>query len=85
MKRDMIYVFVSFANIHTGKNIGCCIVRVKDPKDANAECQRLNLMPTVCNQARGYVLTDEDFPKQEMELNRFYPREEMDKMGFEKA
>ncbi len=80
----MVYVFMSFASAHTGKNIGCCIVRVKKAEDANAKCKELGLMPKECNNARGSVLDDEDFPKQGMELDRFYSRQEMIDMGFEK-
>ena len=80
-----VYVFMSFANIHTGKNIGCCVVKVNDPSEANDECKRLNLMPNVCNDARGYAMDEKGFLKQGMELNKFYSREEMQSMGFEKA
>jgi len=76
---------MSFGSMHTRKNIGCCIIRVKNPEDANEECKRLNLMPTECNQTRGFLLSDEDFPQQGMELNKFYTKEEMEKMGFERA
>lgn len=82
----MPYVFISFGSAHTGKNIGCCIVKVDDPEQANEECRRLGLMPNECNQARGYVLdTEKEFKEQGMELNRFYTAAEMAKMGFEKA
>ncbi len=80
----MIYFFMSFANIHTRKNEGCCIVRVKSPDDANEEAKRLGLMPQVCNQARIYPLSDAEFSKQGIELNRFYFSHEMDAMGFKK-
>lgn len=73
---------MSFASAHTGNNIGCCVVRVKDPQQANEECRRLGLMPQQCNHARGYLLRDEDFPQQGMELNRFYPTAEMKAKGF---
>ena len=79
----MKYVFVSFANTHTGKNIGCCIVQAEDPNDANVKCAELGLMPEVCNQARVYVLTDEGFEEEPMELNRFYSSNEMKAMGYE--
>lgn len=82
----MPYVFMSFGSVHTGKNIGCCIVKVDDPDQANAECKQLGLMPTECNQARGYVLdTEEAFNEQGMELNRFYTKQQMQEMGFEIA
>jgi len=80
----MPYVFMSFACFHTGKNLGCCIVRVNNGEQANAECLELNLMPQQCNRAKGFVLEDESFPEQGMELNCFYSRAEMLEMGFEK-
>ncbi len=42
-------------------------------------------MPQICNQARGYILEDEDFTKQGMELNKFYSRYEIMSMGFQRA
>ncbi len=81
----MTYVFMSFGSAHTRRNLGCCIVRVQHVEDANEECKRLGLMPQECNQARGYPLSDEDFPNQGMELNKFYTADEMRAMGFEKA
>lgn len=82
----MTYVFMSFASAHSGKNIGCCIVQVENPEDANEECKRLGIMPKACNQARGYVLEDEKtFQEQGMELNRLYTPEEMLNMGFAKG
>jgi hypothetical protein len=80
-----MYVFMSFGNVHTGKNIGCCIVQVDDPDHANDKCAELGLMPTVCNEGRGYVLTEESFNEQGMELNKFYSATEMEAMGFSKA
>jgi len=79
----MIYVFMSFGSLHTGKNLGCCIVRVQRPEDANEECKRLGLMPNECNAGRGYVMSDEDFPQQGMELNKFYTSAQMKEMGFQ--
>ena len=81
----MGYVFLSFGSLHTGKNLGCAIVQAADPKDANEVAKTLGLMPQECNQARAYPLSDDDFPKQGMELNKFYTREQMERMGFEKA
>lgn len=81
----MVYVFMSFGSMHDGRNLGCCIVRVAEFTDANAECARLGLMPNECNEARAYLLRDEEFPAQGMELNRFYTRDEMLQMGFRKG
>lgn len=80
----MPYVFVSFACFHTGKNLGCCIVRVNNVEQANAECLELDLMPQQCNLARGYEMDEDGFRQQGMELNRFYSNKEMKAMGFEK-
>jgi hypothetical protein len=81
----MKYVFVSFADAHTKKNIGCCIVQVENLKEANEKCKELGLMPGTNNFARGYELEDEEaFKAQEMELNRFYSKAEMEAKGFEK-
>ena len=77
----MSYVFMSFASAHTGKNIGCCIVEVDDPNNANQHCSDVGLMPEECNQARGFVL--EDIEGEDMELNKFYTRQEMVDMGYE--
>lgn len=79
----MVYVFMSFASPHTGKNIGCCIVQVDDPEQANARCIELGLMPQECNHARGYSLDEEGFKEQGMELNKFYTAAEMRAMQFE--
>ena len=81
----MPYIFISFANAHTGKNIGCCIVQSDNPQDANQKCKDLDLMPHICNEAKGYVLADEaEFKHQGMTLDRFYTSDEMMNMGFEK-
>ena len=43
-------------------------------------------MPDECNQARAYLLDDEDIEKQHgMQIGRFYSSAEMRKMGFQKA
>jgi len=82
----MAYVFMSFASLHGEGNLGCCIVQVDDPRDANEHCRRLGLMPDSCNEGRGYLLADEaEFKAQGMELNRLYSSAEMQKMGFAKA
>ncbi len=78
----MVYMFMSFASIHTGKNIGCCIVQVEDPKQANDKCHDLGLMPTECNHVQGFLLPEEDLEAQGMELNKFYAKQEMDAMQF---
>lgn len=80
-----MYVFMSFGSAHTGRNIGCCIIESEDPNDANEKCKELGLMPEECNQARGYVLDEDTFQKQGMELNKFYSSKEMEEMGFQKA
>ena len=79
-----MYVFMSFASPHTGKNLGCCIVQVDDPNDANRKCQELGLMPNEDNHAKGYPLDEEGFKEQEMEVNQFYTPEQMASKGFEK-
>lgn len=79
-----MYVFMSFASPHTGKNLGCCIVQVDDPNNANDKCKELGLMPMECNHARGYVLDDDTWQEEDMELNRFYTPEEMLASGHEK-
>ena len=79
-----MYVFMSFASAHTGKSLGCCIVEVDDPQEANEKTKRLGIMPQECNHARGYAMGEEDFKKQGMELNRLYSPEEMDSMGFDR-
>lgn len=73
-------VFMSFASAHTGKNIGCCIIEVDDPNDANQKCKDLGLMPKECNHARGHMLNSID--DEDMELNTFYTREQMDQLGY---
>jgi len=83
-KKKQQYVFMSFADVHTGKNIGCCIVEVADPNDATEHCKKLGLMPKTCNSARGFVLDEKGFKEQGMELNKFYSRDDMAKMGFQK-
>lgn len=80
-----MYVFMSFGSVHTGKNLGCCIVEVNNPNDANARCFELGLVPNECNQARSYPLDQDDFEKQGMELNKLYTPTELEAMGFEKA
>lgn len=82
MQEQTYYVFMSFGSVHTGKNLGCCIIRCADPENANELCALMGLMPAECNQARGYVLSDEDFFAQGMELERFYTTDEMKAMGF---
>ena len=79
------YIFMSFSSMHTKKNIGCCVIQCDDPQKANEITKELGLMPNECNHARGYVLSEEDFGKQGMDLNRLYSPEEMCKMGFVKA
>jgi hypothetical protein len=76
---------MSFASLHTRKNIGCCIIKIDNPEKANDEAKKLNLMPEECNQALAYLLTEEQFKEQGMELNKFYTKAEMEKMGFEKT
>lgn len=80
----MNYVFMSFASPHTGKNLGCCIVQVKDVHTANNRTKELGLMPKECNHAKGYLLDEDGFKEQGMELDKFYSVKEMDQMGFEK-
>ncbi len=78
--------FMSFGSLHTGKNLGCCLVQVADGEDPNRKCFELGLMPDECNQARAYLLDDEDIEKQHgMQIGRFYSSAEMRKMGFQKA
>lgn len=81
----MIYVFVSFGSIHTGKPLGACIVQVENAEQANAETQRLGIAPDTCNRAYGYIMSDEDFQNQGMELNKFYDSETMERMGFNRG
>ncbi len=79
----MKYVFMSFASHHTGKNIGCCVIQVDNLNNANEKCKELGLMPNECNNARGYVLNEQQFNQQGMELNKFYTRQQMSDMGFQ--
>ena len=79
------YVFVSFGSLHSGKNIGCCVIQCDDPEQANIKCKELGLMPEECNGARGYALTENEFKDQGMELNKLYTPKEMESMGFELA
>jgi len=76
-----MHVFMSFADAHTGKNIGCCIVEVDEAEQANAKCAELGLMPNRCNHAKGYVL--ENAADEPMEVNRFYTKDELIEMGYE--
>jgi hypothetical protein len=79
------YIFMSFSSMHSKKNIGCCIIQCEDPTKANELTMELGLMPHECNNARGYVLNEEQFKEQGMELNKFYSSQEMSEMGFKKA
>ena len=81
----MKYAFVSFADVHTRKNVGCCIVQVTELYMANDRCKQLGLMPNCCNNARGYELNHDQFLEQGMELNRFYSKSELVEMGFSLA
>ena len=79
----MKYFFVSFSN-YNGLNLGACIVRVNHLQDVLDECKRLGINPPVDHEARVYPLVDENFPEQEMELNKLYSREELIQKGFER-
>ena len=78
----MAYVFMSFASPHTGKNLGCCIVEVDNPNDANQRSKDLGLMPEECNLAKGWTI--ENLDGEDMELDTFYTRQQMDDMGYER-
>jgi hypothetical protein len=80
----MKYVFMSFASPHTGKNLGCCIIQVENPEDANEKSKELGLMPKEDNHAQGYVLNEDTWQEEGMDLNRFYSREEMTELGHKK-
>ena len=84
-KETTVYIFMSFGSLHSGKNLGCCIIQVDSPDQANDKCNELGLIPNECNQARAYPLADEDFETQGMELNRLYTPKELEQMGFQKA
>jgi hypothetical protein len=83
MKGLKMYVFVSFSNVDTKKNLGCCIVRSNEENWLD-DCDRLGLRPNGANNIIGYPLNEEEFQAQGIELNRFYTREEMLQEGFEK-
>ncbi len=76
---------MSFGSLHTGKNIGCCLVEVEGLEDPNEKCARLGLMPHECNQARAYLLAAEDIAAQGIVIGRFYSSEEMERKGFQHA
>ena len=78
----MSYVFMSFASSHTGKNLGCCIVEVDNPNDANQRSKDLGLMPGECNQAKGWTIENRD--GEDMEIDTFYTRQQMIEMGYER-
>lgn len=71
--------------MHSKQPLGACIVQVDRPEDANEKTKQLGLMPNECNKAFGYVLSDEDFAEQDMELNKFYDTDDMNRLGFQKA
>lgn len=77
----MKYVFLSFASLRSGKNLGCCIIQVENPEDANVRAKAIGLMPKEDNHAQGYVLREDAWQEEGMELNRFYTREEMIELG----
>ena len=81
----MPYYFMSYGSLHSGKNIGCCIIEVEESEDPNEKSKILGLMPNECNQAIAYLLDEQGFKEQGMELNRFYSREEMLSAGFQKV
>lgn len=75
-----MYVFMSFASALTGTNIGCCIVEVDDPDEANQKCKDLGLMPNEPNYAKGYPMGDVN--SEDMEVGKFYTREQMVEMHY---
>lgn len=77
------FAFLSFANLHTGESVGCCIVKGKDPQEAHANCKRFDLLPKLCTSEMGYGVMSDEFDSLEMELNKFYPAAKMMAMGFE--
>ena len=77
--------FMSFGSLHTGKNLGCCLIEVGLGEDPNANCAELGIMPHECNQARGYLLPANEVAEQGLVIGKFYSREEMEKRGFETA
>ena len=84
------YFFLSFASLHTKKNIGCCVIELETAGQdvmtmVNAKCQVLGILPKECHSIRCFPLTDEGFTEQGMELNRVYSAAEIDRMGFGKV
>ena len=71
------YMFFSFADAHSGDNLGCCIIKSSDPDEAKEVCDNLGLTPNGCLDIRAYPLTEIEFLQQDMELNRLYSRDEM--------
>lgn len=80
-KKKPLHVFMSFASLHTGKNLGAAVLQVDTVEDANEKAKELGIMPNECNQGRGYVVPD----NQGLELNRLYTPQELDQLGFQKA
>lgn len=84
-----IYFWLSFASLHTRKALGACNIAIDGPLDlddpeavmkaVNKECAAHDLLPEECHQIRPYTTSE---PDPEMELNRFYTSEEMEKMGY---
>jgi len=79
---DKKFVFVSFANAHTGANIGCvaldCAVG-----DVRSRVDELGLMPDVCAHVRAFETDSAGIDP--MELGVFYSSDQMRAMGFGKA
>jgi hypothetical protein len=80
-----MYVFMSFVNLHTRKNMGVIVVEAEGSgdfeimKNANDKALALGVL-NECNTARGYVVPD----TQGLELNRLYTPEELKELGFQK-
>lgn len=79
---DVRYMFLSFRDAKANKNLGACIVEAPGFKEAILKVWRLGLNPG--GEVLSFGLTEEDFEHEDLELNRLYGPEEMQKFGYEK-
>jgi hypothetical protein len=52
---------MSFASLNSGKNLGCCIIHVDDPQNAEEKAKELGFIPQESNHLVTHVLNHDSW------------------------
>ena len=77
-----MYFFLSFRDSDLNVNLGACIVQADSQAIAIHKAWLFKINPG--GEVLGYSMTEDEYVQEDMELNRLYSPDELEKLGYKK-